>query len=165
MFEGTSLGPKPPSEMHRSLQIPEVIAMICSQLKPIPWIREAGERDLAVLARTCTFFHDAGLDALWSHQDTLMNLVRCMPADLWKVLELPGVLAFLCQTRVNQSRPIVGPTPQILPSNQISASRRWGAQFGALFRGSSSAFPKRLCPSESPAPCVGLFFKSEPWLC
>ncbi|KAJ6465557.1 hypothetical protein C8R47DRAFT_1155050 [Mycena vitilis] len=100
-----------PPEMHCSLRIPEVIAMICSQLEPagIPWtrIRKARGKDLAVLARTCTSFHDAALDALWNHQDTLMNLVRCMPADLWKVLELPEALAFLSQGKVKQSRPIV----------------------------------------------------------
>ncbi|KAJ7729764.1 hypothetical protein B0H16DRAFT_1893780 [Mycena metata] len=97
--------------MHRSLRIPEVIGMICSQLKPVSWIR-GGESDLAVLARTSTVFHDAALDVLWGRQETLMNLIRCMPADLWEgVSQSAEVLnylrSFFGQPGVTQSRPIV----------------------------------------------------------
>lgn len=108
MSQGTSSGSEPQArtEMHRSLRIPEVVGMICSQLKPISWRSTAGKADLAVLARTSTVFHDAALDVLWSHQETLMNLIRCMPADLWEGLALSrnsallDFLAFLGQAKI-----------------------------------------------------------------
>ncbi|KAJ7513095.1 hypothetical protein B0H11DRAFT_2303294 [Mycena galericulata] len=41
-------------------------------------------RDLAVVARTCKTLRDPALDQLW-HSAALVNLVCCMPPDLWAV--------------------------------------------------------------------------------
>ncbi|KAJ6459883.1 hypothetical protein C8R45DRAFT_542086 [Mycena sanguinolenta] len=94
-------------EMHRSLRIPEIILQICSHLNPDP---RAGAADLAALARTCRIFHDPALDALWWEQDTIMNLMRCMP-DVWEtVTPPPGFLTALLNLvgrPVSAVRPIV----------------------------------------------------------
>ncbi|KAJ6453917.1 hypothetical protein C8R45DRAFT_1112181 [Mycena sanguinolenta] len=89
--------------MHRSLRIPEIISQIFSHLDPDPG---AGAADLAALARTCRIFHDPALDALWWEQDTIMNLMRCMP-DVWKT-PTPGLFtSFHLGWPVRAVRPIV----------------------------------------------------------
>lgn len=72
--------------MHHCLEIPEVVHLVFSKLTPIG----AGAKDLAALARTCTTFHDIALDALWWYQYSIVNLIRCMPADLWDTVFLNG---------------------------------------------------------------------------
>ncbi|KAJ6449915.1 hypothetical protein C8R47DRAFT_1084606 [Mycena vitilis] len=64
--------------MHRSLYIAEIRLLIVSELDPV---QESNA--LAVLARTSTFFHHIALDALWREQGTIMNVLRCIPADVW----------------------------------------------------------------------------------
>ncbi|KAJ7291684.1 hypothetical protein C8J57DRAFT_1588196, partial [Mycena rebaudengoi] len=41
-------------------------------------------KDLATLARTATVFHHPAVDVLWRHQNSPMNVILCMPADLWE---------------------------------------------------------------------------------
>lgn len=72
--------------MHPTLHIPELVGAVFRNLDP-SWTEDAQLQDLAVLARTCTGFHDIALDALWRHQYGILNLIRCMPADLWEVVE------------------------------------------------------------------------------
>ncbi|KAJ6471625.1 hypothetical protein C8R47DRAFT_1147413 [Mycena vitilis] len=67
-----------PRAMHPTLHIAEIVRIIVSYLDP-----GTNASDLASLARTCTIFHGPALDFLWRHQTTIMNLVKCMPADLW----------------------------------------------------------------------------------
>ncbi|KAJ7362832.1 hypothetical protein DFH08DRAFT_841557 [Mycena albidolilacea] len=71
----------PPSELHRALQVPEVVWMIVSYLDPRP---DEEMADLAALAQ-CRIFHGPALDALWRHQGTIRNLINCMPDGLWVV--------------------------------------------------------------------------------
>ncbi|KAJ6587533.1 hypothetical protein DFH09DRAFT_1274460 [Mycena vulgaris] len=74
--------------MHRGLGVPEVVQLICAQfatgaLNPLS---DAAEHDLSVLgARTSRTFLNPALNVLWSHQNTILNLLRCMPADVWDV--------------------------------------------------------------------------------
>ncbi|KAJ7777403.1 hypothetical protein B0H16DRAFT_1505370 [Mycena metata] len=70
------------TEMHRSLRIPEIIGLIFSHLNPHV---EGDAQALATLARTRKAFHDIALDALWRYQSSIINLLRCMPSDLWEV--------------------------------------------------------------------------------
>ncbi|KAJ7291620.1 hypothetical protein C8J57DRAFT_1588019, partial [Mycena rebaudengoi] len=63
---------------------PELVELICKELGYEP----VRHKDLAVLARTATIFHTAALDVLWRHQGSPMNVILCMPADLWKFEEL-----------------------------------------------------------------------------
>jgi hypothetical protein len=71
--------------MHPSLQIPEIVGLVVSGLDP------SDRADLAALARTSTIFHEPCLDALWRDQDTLMNLIRCTPDNLWETTNVDGV--------------------------------------------------------------------------
>ncbi|KAJ7161786.1 hypothetical protein C8R43DRAFT_1123505 [Mycena crocata] len=66
--------------MHGLWAISDIVELVVAELSPVP---SAGAADLAALARTCTLLHDNAIDALWAHQDTIMNLIHCMPADLW----------------------------------------------------------------------------------
>ncbi|KAF7356912.1 hypothetical protein MVEN_01027000 [Mycena venus] len=68
--------------MHRALQIVEVVEMVCAQVTHF-----RASRDLACLARTSTIFLDPALNVLWRHQDTIVNILRCMPEDLWVITE------------------------------------------------------------------------------
>ncbi|KAJ6480522.1 hypothetical protein C8R47DRAFT_599998 [Mycena vitilis] len=92
-----------PPEMHRTLRLPEVLVSVFSSLDPA-----ADAKDLAGLARTCVGFHSIALDALWSHQNGVLNLLRCMPSDLWEEVTAPvgpGRVANRLSLRL--TRPIV----------------------------------------------------------
>ncbi|KAJ7606354.1 hypothetical protein DFH06DRAFT_243122 [Mycena polygramma] len=66
--------------MHRGLYIDEIRGLIVSEFD-----RVAHSKELAVLARTSTIFHDLALNALWEEQVTIMPLLRCMPVDIWEL--------------------------------------------------------------------------------
>ncbi|KAJ7697242.1 hypothetical protein B0H17DRAFT_1265817 [Mycena rosella] len=76
--------PLPPNAMHRALEILEIAETICGEVghSLVP----AARRDLASLAQVCRAFNDAALDRLWENQETLINILACMPSDLWEVL-------------------------------------------------------------------------------
>ncbi|KAJ7189172.1 hypothetical protein C8R46DRAFT_1056738 [Mycena filopes] len=71
--------------MHRALKIPEVLQLVLLEICPEPTEDPSKEETcaLATLARTCRILSDPSLDALWSFQNTYVNILRCMPADLW----------------------------------------------------------------------------------
>ncbi|KAJ7762936.1 hypothetical protein B0H16DRAFT_1414262 [Mycena metata] len=68
--------------MHRCLGIVEMVHLICTFL-----LLDSARGTLAALARVCRFFEGPALDVLWSEQDTLRNLLYCMPMDLVKSFE------------------------------------------------------------------------------
>ncbi|KAJ6592601.1 hypothetical protein B0H19DRAFT_7839 [Mycena capillaripes] len=72
--------------MHRALDIPEVLQIICLELCPNRdcTLDKDVSRDLASLARTCTTLSASALDALWSFQDTILHVLDCMPPGIWK---------------------------------------------------------------------------------
>ncbi|KAJ7440343.1 hypothetical protein B0H11DRAFT_2099928, partial [Mycena galericulata] len=71
--------------MHRTFEIPEIVALIFAELKGPCSIRTGGHRrDFAALARTCKSFQGPALDLLWSEQNTLTNVLRCLPRHLWE---------------------------------------------------------------------------------
>ncbi|KAJ7291651.1 hypothetical protein C8J57DRAFT_1458416, partial [Mycena rebaudengoi] len=71
--------------MHRFFSIPELVELLCeeavqyNEYRPRDWHPE-----LAALARTATVFHHPALDVLWRRQYGPMNVILCMPADLWE---------------------------------------------------------------------------------
>lgn len=83
-------------EMHPSLRIPEIVRMICTLL--------TAPAELAAMARTCNLFSDAALDVLWRRQDSILNLIRCMPPDLWETGYRPGLTA---STLVRHNLPVL----------------------------------------------------------
>ncbi|KAJ7939798.1 hypothetical protein B0H13DRAFT_1850565 [Mycena leptocephala] len=78
-----------PSAVHRGLGILEIVEMICSQLdsnRPQSLPADASHA-LSALARSSKFFLNPALNVLWRHQDTVADLLKCMPDDLWDITE------------------------------------------------------------------------------
>jgi hypothetical protein len=69
--------------MHRALEILEIVEMICEQAA----IMKGDWSGVATLARTCAFFLNPALNAIWRHQETISNLLKCFPDDLWDIAE------------------------------------------------------------------------------
>ncbi|KAJ6512537.1 hypothetical protein C8R45DRAFT_960672 [Mycena sanguinolenta] len=69
--------------MHCALQIPELVQLICAEVKYPIVLDELPS--LYSLAQVCRIFRGPALDFLWAHQDTLLNILLCMPTDLWEV--------------------------------------------------------------------------------
>ncbi|KAJ7667210.1 hypothetical protein B0H17DRAFT_950602 [Mycena rosella] len=87
--------------MHSSLRISELLERIFSHFDH----RLATDNGtLAALARTCTAFHDIAVDTLWRHQDTIINLISCMPGDLWETVAEDG---WSGRKMVRLGRPII----------------------------------------------------------
>ncbi|KAL0955620.1 hypothetical protein HGRIS_001853 [Hohenbuehelia grisea] len=66
--------------MHSCLRMPEVAGMVCDFLRT-----SQAFASLASLAQSCRVLQEPALDALWAEQDTLLNLIQCLPLDLWAV--------------------------------------------------------------------------------
>ncbi|KAF8142853.1 hypothetical protein K438DRAFT_1978276 [Mycena galopus ATCC 62051] len=82
--------------MHRGLEILEIAEMIAEQVgthchqSALGREKTSQRRDLSALARTSkTFLHPA-LNILWRDQDTIVPLLKCMPADLWDISVRPN---------------------------------------------------------------------------
>ncbi|KAJ7204912.1 hypothetical protein C8J57DRAFT_1406430 [Mycena rebaudengoi] len=73
--------------MHCALQTIDIVALLCSELAGD--IQQNGgsspeRQNIAAFARTCKIFLDPAHDLLWSNQrNTMMNILMCMPSDLW----------------------------------------------------------------------------------
>ncbi|KAJ7118394.1 hypothetical protein C8R44DRAFT_982959 [Mycena epipterygia] len=67
--------------MSRALKIPEIVHAIIAEVHDIFVSRRA---DLVALARTSRAFQNPALNRIWTSQDTLAHLIRCLPADLWE---------------------------------------------------------------------------------
>ncbi|KAK7044488.1 hypothetical protein R3P38DRAFT_3176739 [Favolaschia claudopus] len=63
--------------MHQCLQVVEIVSLVCEEIE---------KRSLPSFARVCKAFNDPALDVLWRHQDSLGNILRCMPAGIWEEL-------------------------------------------------------------------------------
>ncbi|KAJ7141747.1 hypothetical protein C8R43DRAFT_1071635 [Mycena crocata] len=78
--------------MHCGLKITEIVELICEQVgmdrMRCSHVGLLDSRTLSILARTSHFFLNPALDVLWRHQNTIVNLLRCMPKDLLKIYEL-----------------------------------------------------------------------------
>ncbi|KAJ7218183.1 hypothetical protein C8J57DRAFT_1732272 [Mycena rebaudengoi] len=117
--------------MHRCLQILEMVEMVCFQFDPYP---SRDVKDLASLARTCTIFQGPALDVLWKVQRTLMNLVRCMPTDLFDV-QLHAEL-FGTRKRLQFRRPILATDWErpLLYAHRVKCFTSYPASFGIFER-------------------------------
>ncbi|KAJ7222728.1 hypothetical protein B0H12DRAFT_1269419 [Mycena haematopus] len=78
--------------MHWSLCIPEIVSLIFYETlseseQSLDNLNHESARTLAGLARTCKAFRDPALDLLWKSQSTVMNVLNCMPDDIWEVLD------------------------------------------------------------------------------
>lgn len=76
--------------MHRALGIPELVDLICAQLGtegPGGLLGNDVAHALSAFSRTSKMFCNPALNVLWRRQDTILNLLRCMPDDLWDIEE------------------------------------------------------------------------------
>ncbi|KAJ7291626.1 hypothetical protein C8J57DRAFT_1588040 [Mycena rebaudengoi] len=92
--------------MHHFFSIPELVELVCKELN----YSRVHRKDLAALARTATVFHHPALDVLWRQQDGLMNVILCMPADLWESEELVKSWSFALSRPITPSdleRPLI----------------------------------------------------------
>ncbi|KAJ7060559.1 hypothetical protein C8F01DRAFT_1143104 [Mycena amicta] len=72
--------------MHPSLLIAEVVDIIFDNLDAKS---PESRRALVALVKTCKSFSEPALDALWREQDTLDNVLKCLPKESWRQ-EQPG---------------------------------------------------------------------------
>ncbi|KAJ6504964.1 hypothetical protein C8R45DRAFT_971542 [Mycena sanguinolenta] len=138
--------------MHRCLSVQELLALIFSHLDPrehsgrnsFSW-RQPTLQDLAVLARTCGTFREPALDRLW-RSTTLVNLLRCMPADLWVI---DDEAAWKCNmlarrpTRVEDWNRVLAYAPRI--RNLCCTS--WDCELSRIFPVISVCLPDQLLPN------------------
>ncbi|KAJ7060565.1 hypothetical protein C8F01DRAFT_1293133 [Mycena amicta] len=64
--------------MHHCLRIAEVLEKIFENL-------ERNHAALAAVARTCTMFKETVLEGLRKRQNTLDNILKCLPPDAWEL--------------------------------------------------------------------------------
>ncbi|KAJ7674003.1 hypothetical protein DFH06DRAFT_1173742 [Mycena polygramma] len=86
--------------MHRGLQIPEIVEMVC-EAAAVEECERANQANLASLARTCSFFFAPAVTVLWRQQDTIVNLLRCMPDGLWDVQERSGLNIYTTSVKLH----------------------------------------------------------------
>ncbi|KAK7035708.1 hypothetical protein R3P38DRAFT_3183521 [Favolaschia claudopus] len=67
-----------------------------------------GPGDLARLARTCKLFKNPALNLLWYEQQTVINLIKCLPSHLWE------------ETILEPNRNLIGSTIRIIGPLQPS---------------------------------------------
>ncbi|KAJ7635465.1 hypothetical protein DFH06DRAFT_1435963 [Mycena polygramma] len=68
--------------MHRALELPELLGMVCDEVYRTCY---GPSKALYSLAQVCRGFSEPALDNIWKTQDTLTNVLACMPEDLWDV--------------------------------------------------------------------------------
>ncbi|KAJ7502553.1 hypothetical protein B0H11DRAFT_1989089 [Mycena galericulata] len=83
--------------MHRGWSIPEVVELICG-VAEFP--------TLAALAQACRAFQPPAFSVLWRDQSDLMQLLKCLPSDLWELEEVGEDLG-RPNTRLRFRRPIL----------------------------------------------------------
>ncbi|KAJ7479586.1 hypothetical protein FB451DRAFT_1365354 [Mycena latifolia] len=98
----------PAAGMHRCLDIIELVVLveiICSYLFLLP----RGEKALVALARTCKKLQGPALNRLWRNQNTLRNILSCMPPGVFHIHEEPNpdVVGGPVRRRMRLLRPIL----------------------------------------------------------
>ncbi|KAJ7171375.1 hypothetical protein C8R46DRAFT_1088262 [Mycena filopes] len=75
--------------MHRALEIAELVELICFQFPTNDRgvLDKESSKALPALGRTSKTFCNPALNRLWRRQDTITNLLECMPVDLWDIQE------------------------------------------------------------------------------
>ncbi|KAJ6563651.1 hypothetical protein DFH09DRAFT_1158617 [Mycena vulgaris] len=146
--------------MHHCLRIQEIVGLWCSHLEESTIALESystivGEswkrpalNDLAVIARTCRTFHDPALDALW-RSSALVNLLRCMPSDLYHCEESGPKWNVKCDMKL--LRPVeVEDWDRVLmyaPRVQHLFSNSYDCDLSKVLPAISACLPPRLFPN------------------
>lgn len=88
------------SSFHRALLVPEIVRLIFGFVQAWDEENPAGEcigfitqtegkRSLAYLARTCHFFHEPAIDALWMNLESIDPLIKLLPRRMWEKNRYP----------------------------------------------------------------------------
>ncbi|KAJ7604092.1 hypothetical protein DFH06DRAFT_1391598 [Mycena polygramma] len=121
--------------MHRALDIPEIVENVCQRLSD-HYLYPSRQKDFAFLARCCKAFHGPAANVLWKEQETLANVLRCLPSYLWEEEASADhnrrVLGFRGEFRL-----IRAPLPEEWERcliygrriRQLSLTRRWDSDF------------------------------------
>jgi len=67
--------------MHHIFQIDELIREITRHM----FVRHISQRFVLDWALTCKMVSGPALDVLWETQDSLINLLKTLPSDIWEV--------------------------------------------------------------------------------
>lgn len=67
--------------MHHIFQIDELVKEITRHM----FVWHAPQRFMLDWALTCNTISDPALDVLWETQDSLVNLLKTLPSDIWEV--------------------------------------------------------------------------------
>ena len=70
-----------PSSMHHIFQIDELVKQITRHM----FMWHNPQRIVLDWALTCKTISDPALDVLWETQDSLINLLKTLPSDIWEV--------------------------------------------------------------------------------
>ncbi|KAJ7666761.1 hypothetical protein DFH06DRAFT_1384129 [Mycena polygramma] len=121
--------------MHRALDIPEIVENICQCLSD-HYLYPSRHKDFAFLARCCKAFHGPAANVLWKEQETLANVLRCLPSYLWEQEES----ANKHRRFRGEFRLIRAPLPEEWERcliyarriRELSLTRRWDSEFPTL---------------------------------
>jgi hypothetical protein len=82
--------------MHQCLRVVEIVRLVVAEAINL-------ERPSALsLACTCRVLEAAVMEILWgSHQDDLVNLLRCFPAEVWEIRESDSGKSYFVWTRIS----------------------------------------------------------------
>jgi len=67
--------------MHHIFQIDELVREITRHT----FVRYISQRFVLDWALTCKTVSDPALDVLWETQDSLINLLKTLPSDIWEM--------------------------------------------------------------------------------
>ncbi|EPQ55501.1 hypothetical protein GLOTRDRAFT_110924, partial [Gloeophyllum trabeum ATCC 11539] len=76
--------------MHQCLRISEIFRIV---IKSVSEDRANRRKNLLSLAQTCRTFHSLAIDELWKSLENFVQLLKCLPDDLWHIDE-DGVISF-----------------------------------------------------------------------
>ncbi|KAJ6520981.1 hypothetical protein DFH09DRAFT_1287306 [Mycena vulgaris] len=132
------LSPLMPSRRQEALGIPEFVELICFHTSHP---QRAHRCLLANLARSSRNFLDPALSVLWETQDTLANILRCMPLDLWDESVLERSLILLDTTRAIVPADWERPLFYLFRVKEFTAGRQRDMPTPQLFQMLSSSLP------------------------
>lgn len=71
--------------MHRCLEVYDIVLVVVEFLNFLDHAHPNEPCNLLSFGLSCRHLFDPAMDILWSTQEDLYNLVKCMPSDLWQV--------------------------------------------------------------------------------
>ncbi|KAF7329354.1 hypothetical protein MKEN_00196700 [Mycena kentingensis (nom. inval.)] len=134
--------------MHDALKVPELVSEIFSHYASFS---KRDKPTLARLARTCRRFSGPALDRLWERQETLHNLLACLPSDCWELRGDPSprepTLVLLRDVSQNEWACLAKHRNRVRTLDLSSNNYSRGHPTLAVIRALSIAFPSHFLPN------------------